>query len=178
MRTSFLFLLALSLAACGGDEAPAPEPSPPPPEAASVAGRQTVYDVVAASPRLSTLASLVEAAGLRETLSDTSQTVTLFAPENRAFADVDVDALRADPEALRARLLAHVLANRTLSGDVFGEFSIETLAGPEITLDATDAGVTVRDGAGTTATVTDADLDADNGVVHLVDAVLAGPAES
>lgn len=177
MRFPLALLLAVTVAACGNDtpEAPA-DPAPTVSEAGPVSTRQTVYDVVAASPRLSTLAGLVQAAGLRETLADTARTYTLFAPENGAFADADLDALRADPEALRQRLLAHLLGNRTLSGDVFGEITIETVGGPEITLDANEAGVTVRDRTGTTATVTEPDLDADNGVVHLVDAVLTGPA--
>lgn len=172
MRLFLAILGSLALAACGGDPA---EPPAPPPEPAPSSSRQTVADVVEASPRLSTFASLVEAAGLRETLSDTSQVLTVFAPENAAFAGVDLDALRADPETLRARLLGHVLANRTFSGDIFGEITIETLAGSDITLDADDSAVTVRDGAGTAATVTEADLDGDNGVVHIITAVLTGP---
>lgn len=182
MRSALPLALAVALTACGDDPDPAPAPPAPAaeraaPEAGPV-GRQTVADVLEASPRLSTLASLVEAAGLRGTLADTAGTYTLFAPENAAFGDADLDALRADPEALRGLLLTHVLGNRTLSGDVFGEITIETLGGPEITLDASDSGVTVRGPSGATAVVTEADLDADNGVVHLVDAVLAGPAAS
>ena len=177
MRT-LLLLTTLALSACGGGAEPAGSPQAPDPSAPPTSARQTASDVIAASPRLSTFSSLIEAAGLRATLADTAQTLTVFAPENAAFSDLDLDALRADPEALRSRLLGHVLTNRTFSGDVFGEITIETLGGSEITLDATDAGVVVRDATGTTATVTEADLDSDNGVVHIIDSVLAGSSTS
>ena len=59
-----------------------------------------------------------------------------------------------------------------LAADVFAPISIETVSGAEIEVDAPSPGaVTVRAG-GTTATVTDADLDAANGVIHIIDAVL------
>ncbi|MEM1114877.1 MAG: fasciclin domain-containing protein [Bacteroidota bacterium] len=177
MHRLSLLLVALALAACG-DDAAEPAPEPPPAPTSPTSSRQTALDVAETSPRLSTFASLVDVAGLRETLADTAQVFTVFAPANAAFADVDLDALRADPEALRARLLAHVLANRTFSGDVFGEITIETVAGSDLTLNATDAGVALRDTRGTAATITEADLDGDNGVVHIIDTLLSGPTGS
>ncbi len=183
MRLALLLALALGAAACADAPEPAAEPTPAAPaaDADPTTGRQTAYDVVAANPSLSTLAGLVDAAGLADALRDTSRVLTVFAPSNAAFSALDadaLDALRADPDALRPLLLAHVLDTRMLSGDVFGELTIESLAGSPLTLNADDDGVTVTDAQGTTATVTDADLDAENGVVHVVDAVLAGPAEA
>ena len=183
MRLLFLFALALTLVSCGDDPeaTTAPAEDVVPSDARPATGRQTAYDVAAANPSLSTFASLVDDAGLADALRDTAQVLTVFAPSNAAFDALGPDALaalRTDPNALRERIRAHVLATRMLSGDVFGELTIESLAGTDLTLNATDDAVTVTGTGGTTATVTDADLDAENGVVHIIDAVLSGPAEA
>ena len=178
LRPALVAVLAVGLAACASDE-PAP-----PPEAVRggvaerpAAGPHTALDVVAETPELSTLAGLVEAADLGGVLRDTSQTITLFAPSDAAFAALPADALvalRNDPAALRAVLLAHVLPTRLPSADVFAEIAFESAGGPELTVDAPDGAVTVRGPAGA-GHVTTADLDAANGVVHVVDTVLALP---
>ncbi len=164
-----------ALAACGDAESPAPEPAPPVPDApAGDAGRQSVADVVAASPRLRTTARLLAVAGLDATLRDTARTWTLFAPSDDAWAALGDDAvagLEADPAAARATLLSHVLGTRMLSADVFPDLAFESEGGAEVSFLETDAGLAVR-GLDGTGQITDADLDADNGVVHIVDAVL------
>lgn len=172
-----LALAVLTLAACGDPEPAAAPPDAPPSDAPTLAddGRQSVADVVATSPRLRTLSRLLDASGLRATLADTSTAYTLFAPSDDAFAalgDGAVAALEADSAAARDLLLGHVLGTRMFTLDVFPDLSIETLGGAEIAFAEADGGLAVRSG-GTTARVTDADLDADNGVVHIVDAVLA-----
>ena len=173
-----LFLSLATLAVGCSD--PSPEADPAPADTAVTAappadaGRQSVADVVATSPRLRTVARLLEASGLGETLADTSTAYTLFAPSDEAFAalgDDAVAALEADPAAARAALLAHALPTRMLSVDVFPDLSIQTMGGTELAFLDRDGGLAVRSGV-TTAQVTDADLDADNGVVHIIDAVL------
>ena len=176
-RFLIVALAALALAACGDAEAPAPNPAPPPvtDTPAADAGRQSVADVVAASPRLRTTARLLAASGLDQTLRDTSRTWTLFAPSDDAWATLGDDAvarLESDPAAARAALLSHVLGTRMLSFDVFPDLAFESEGTTEVAFAETDAGLAVR-GPGGTGQVTDADLDADNGVVHIVDAVLA-----
>ena len=176
MRLALTLFLAAAVLGCS-DPDPAPPPPSPDPSVTGPAetGRQSVADVVAASPRLRTLGRLLEASGLRETLADTSTAYTLFAPSDEAFSalgDDAVAALEADPDAAREALLAHALPTRMLSVDVFPDLSIETLAGTELSFAEVDGALAVRSG-GTTARITDADLDADNGVVHVVDAVLA-----
>lgn len=169
--------LAVALGACGSDPAPAAdsigdEPSPPP-----VEGPHTVLSVVGETADLSTLASLVEGADVADLLRDTSGTVTLFAPSDAAFAALPagtLDALRSDPAALRSVLLAHTLPTRLPSADVFAEIEFESAAGTDLTVDADDRGVSAR-GPGGAGRVTTPDLDATNGVVHVVDAVLALP---
>ncbi|WP_420457383.1 fasciclin domain-containing protein [Rubrivirga sp.] len=170
----FLALLLAALVGCAEDPAPTPPPPTDPAPAPAVDGRQSVADVVSANPQLRTLARLLAASGLDATLADTATTTTLFAPTDDAFAalgDDAVAALEADPDAARAALLGHVVATRMLSVDVFPDLSIETVGGSEVSFVEAGDGLAVRSG-GTTARITDADLDADNGVVHLIDAVL------
>ena len=175
LLTAALVLSALALGACGDAEAPAPEPVPPVTDAPAVdASRPSVADVVAGSPRLRTTARLLAVAGLDDVLRDTARTWTLFAPSDDAWAALGDDAvatLEADPAAARAALLSHVLGTRMLSADVFPDLSFETEGGTEVSFLETDAGLAVR-GLDGTGQITDADLDADNGVVHVVDAVL------
>ena len=169
-------LLALAVAGCSD-----PSPATPPPADSTAApappvesGRLSVADVTAANPRLRTLNRLLITSGLAETLADTSTAYTLFAPSDDAFAalgDEAVAALEADPEAARAALLGHVLSHRMLSIDVFPDLTIETVGGTEMSFIEVDEGLAVQSG-GTTARITDPDLDADNGVVHIVDTVL------
>ncbi|PAP77470.1 fasciclin domain-containing protein [Rubrivirga marina] len=177
MRLALTLLLAALTAGCSDS---APEADPAPSDTTTVltppddAGRQSVADIVSTSPRLRTLARLLQASGLNETLADTSTAYTLFAPSDDAFAvlgDDAIAALEANPDAAREALLAHALPTRMLSVDVFPELSIESMAGTELAFLEQDGGLAVRSG-GTTAQITDADLDADNGVVHVIDTVL------
>ena len=177
-RPALLAALALALAACGAETEPAPAEAADPGAEAPPAAAQTVADVVAATPSLSTLAGLVADAGLDAALRDTSRTVTLFAPSDDAFAALPagaLDALRRDPAAVRALLDAHTLPTRLPAADVFAEIAFESAAGTDLTVDADGEGVTVRGPTGAGRAVT-ADLDAPNGVVHVVDAVLSLPA--
>ena len=173
-RLACLALFVLVLAACGDRETPAPAPAPEP-SAPAVSDRQSVADVVAASPRLRTTARLLAASGLDETLRDTARTYTLFAPSDDAWAAVGDDAvaaLEADPAAARQALLGHVLGTRLLTFDVFPDLAFETEGGTEVGFVESAGGLSVRGPAGT-GRITDTDLDADNGVVQIVDAVLA-----
>ena len=171
-----LLLAALLLSACGDADAPAPTPDPTPdPPVAADDGRQSVTDIVAANGRLRTTARLLAASGLDETLRDTSTAYTLFAPSDEAWAALGDDAvarLESNPDALRSALLNHVLGNRMLSFDVFPDLSIETVGGAEVSFDDAGEGLAVRSASGS-GRITDADLDADNGVVHIIDGVLA-----
>ena len=176
-RLLLVVALAVGVAACGAETEPAPAAAPGGAAERPAVGPRTVLSVVAETPALSTLAGLVDGAGLQAVLADTSQTVTLFAPSDEAFAALPaptLDALRADPAALRRVLLAHVVPTRLPSADVFAEIAFESAAGTDLTVDADDAGVRARGPAGAGRVVT-ADLDAANGVVHVVDAVLALP---
>ena len=172
MRIAFVLPLVL-LAACGD---PAPEPPAAPAaetaDAASVDVSDGILGLAAANPSLGTFSRAVEAAGLTDELAQEGP-VTVFAPSDAAFDELgDLDALMADPEALATRLRGHVVPTRMLAVDVFAPIGIETVAGGEIEVDAaSDGQITVRSGA-TRATVVTPDLDASNGVIHIIDAVL------
>ncbi len=173
MRLSLL-LAALLLTACGDADPPPPPPTPAAPVAADD-GRQSVASLVAANGSLRTTARLLTASGLDETLRDTSTVYTLFAPSDEAWAALGDDAvarLESDPGALRAALLGHVLSTRMLSAGIFPDLLFETEGGTEVSFVDDGDGLAVRSASGS-GRITDADLDADNGVVHIIDGVLA-----
>lgn len=153
-----------------------PAPATPENEAAGQANQagqenqaqenQTVVDVILANPDLSTFATLLGQAGLTDTLTGGGP-YTVFAPNNDAFAALpqdQIDALNSDPEMLRNVLMNHVYEGELRSGDLSPDQPIATMQGGELTVgdDGTLAG----------ATVTEADLEATNGVVHVIDRVL------
>lgn len=129
----------------------------------------TVVDIILESPVHTTLATAVAAAGLVETLQGEGP-FTVFAPTDDAFADLPagaLDALLDDPTgALTDVLLYHVVSGNVLSTDLV-DGAVPTLQGQDVVVDLSGAMVMINDAA-----VILADLVADNGVVHVIDAVL------
>lgn len=141
---------------------------------ATVSTPVSVSQTIAATPELSTLNGLLVSSGLSETLN-TGAAFTVFAPTNDAFKAVPaktMDTLGKDPAALKNVLTYHVLPAKTLAADVKNS-KVKTLNGAEIELSKAGEFVTVGD----SAIVTRADLQATNGVVHIIDAVLTPPAK-
>jgi transforming growth factor-beta-induced protein len=130
----------------------------------------TVVDIVVNSPVHTTLETAVIAAGLADDLSGAGP-FTVFAPTDAAFASLPtglLDALLADPTGdLASVLLYHVVAGQALSSSLSDGQVIETLLGQDVTITIDANGVFVND-----AEVIIADLLAENGVVHVIDAVL------
>ena len=115
-----------------------------------------------------TLLTAVDAAGLGETLADGGP-FTVFAPTDDAFAALPqgtVSGLLADPPALARVLTYHVVPGRITSAQITGDSEPETVEGSALRI-AVNGGVTVND-----ATVIQADIEADNGVIHVIDRVL------
>jgi len=133
----------------------------------------TVVDVIVNSPDHDTLEAAVIAANLAETLSGDGP-FTVFAPTDDAFAalpDGTIEALLGDPQgALTDILLYHVLGAQVLSTDLVDGQTAMTLNGDELTVSITNDGVFINN-----AQVTVADITTDNGVVHVIDAVLIPP---
>jgi uncharacterized surface protein with fasciclin (FAS1) repeats len=186
-------VLSLVLAACGGSSDETTTTAVP--EATTIDQESTdtteapeemgntVADVVAGNDDFSTLLAAVEAAGLTDALADPDATLTVFAPTNDAFeaalTDLGLTAeeLLADTETLTSILTYHVLGEVVTSGDLAGagteEITVETLSGEELIVIVGDAGdVTFRDQS---ANVTTADVEASNGVIHIIDGVLLPP---
>ena len=133
----------------------------------------TVVDVIVNSPDHTTLEAAVLAAGLETALSGEGP-FTVFAPTDAAFAALPagtVEALLADPSGLLTEiLLYHVVGAQALSTDLSDGQKIATLNGKEVTVTINTDGVFIND-----AQVTVADITTDNGVVHVIDAVLLPP---
>lgn len=117
-----------------------------------------------------TLVAAVTAAGLAETLSGTGP-FTVFAPTDEAFAKIPAETLTdllkpENKEKLAGILTYHVVSGKVLAADAAKLTEAKTVNGQKIKIDAT-SGVKIND-----ATVTTADVEASNGVIHIIDTVL------
>ncbi|MEM9610094.1 MAG: fasciclin domain-containing protein [Actinomycetota bacterium] len=135
-------------------------------------GPGSIVDLAVDTPELSTLTALVTDAGLADTLAEDGP-FTVFAPTNDAF-DTAIAALGDDltPELTEQVLLYHVAAGTALAADVIEAGEVETLQGETITVEVDGDSVVLNGGQ---ATVAAADVEADNGVVHVIDGMLLPP---
>jgi uncharacterized surface protein with fasciclin (FAS1) repeats len=135
---------------------------------------QTIVEIAVSDPNFSTLVSLVQAAGLAETLSGPGP-FTVFAPTNAAFDAVPasvLEQLQADPQGA----LTEVLQLHVISGEVLAEAAqdaagtcVDTLGGP-VRVEEQGGQLTIGG-----ATITQTDIQASNGVIHVIDAVITAP---
>ena len=130
----------------------------------------TVVDIIVNSPDHNTLETAVIAAGLADDLSGTGP-FTVFAPTDAAFASLPatlITQLLADPTGQLAQiLLYHVVAGEAPSSSLSNGQTVTTLQGDDVTVSITNGNVFIND-----AQVTVADIMADNGIVHVINAVL------
>jgi uncharacterized surface protein with fasciclin (FAS1) repeats len=115
-----------------------------------------------------TLLTAIDAAGLGDTLADRGP-FTVFAPTDDAFATLPqetVNGLLADPPALARVLTYHVVPGRITLAQITSDSEQKTVEGGMLKI-AVNGGVTVND-----ATVIQADVEAENGVIHVIDRVL------
>jgi uncharacterized surface protein with fasciclin (FAS1) repeats len=162
---------ATLLAACGGGEDPQ---------------YKNLVDTAKADAQFSTLVAAVEKSGLATSLTGTDP-LTLFAPTNAAFNAAATAIGLADGPALVAALPANALASVLTYHVVSGKnLSTSLTAGNLSTLYSFDGaaaklalsltgGVKLKDAVLTEATVTKADIEASNGVVHVIDKLLVPP---
>ncbi|AFV22891.1 beta-Ig-H3/fasciclin [Methanolobus psychrophilus R15] len=131
-----------------------------------------IVEVAVSAGSFNTLVQAVQEAGLVETLSGEGP-FTVFAPTDEAFAALPegtLDALLADEEALRAVLTYHVVAGEYMASDVIQMESLTTVQGEDIAILVTDGNVMVNN-----ANVTQTDIEASNGVIHIIDQVILPP---
>ena len=133
-----------------------------------------VVDKIVNNPRMfSTLKSLVVKAGLVDTLV-AAKDITVFAPTNEAFAKVPqstLNSLLANPKLLTKVLTYHVVPKEIESKDIKeGTTRVKTLSGD--TLVIVNDGMTVMVNQ---SQVVKADIEASNGIIHVIDSVLLPP---
>ncbi|WP_187969480.1 fasciclin domain-containing protein [Aquibium microcysteis] len=151
--------------------------------ASAFAQDKTVVEIAVGSEAHTTLVAAVQAAGLAETLSGPGP-FTVFAPVNDAFAalpagTVDTLLKPENKDQLTKILTCHVVGAEVMSSAVAklisdggGTANVETLGGCTLQAKLDGDKVTLTDPAGGVATVTAVDLDASNGVIHVIDKVL------
>ncbi|MFT5060244.1 MAG: putative surface protein with fasciclin (FAS1) repeats [Polaromonas sp.] len=129
-----------------------------------------IVDTAVSAGKFNTLVAAVKAADLVETLKGTGP-FTVFAPTDEAFAALPAgtveDLLKPENKAKLAEILTyHVVSGKVMSTDLSNGMTPATVNGKLVTIH-TEGGVKVNE-----ATVSTADIDADNGVIHVIDAVL------
>jgi len=174
MTVALLCLAALALVAAGcGDDSKDTTTTAP----ATTTAQAATADVVALAkdtPDLSTLVAAVTAGDLATTLQGKGP-FTVFAPTNMAFSDIQstVDTLLkpANKADLQKVLTYHVVPGTYTAADLKDGQELTTVEGQKLTVSVDGDTVKVND-----ATVEKADVNASNGVVHVVDTVLVPPA--
>jgi uncharacterized surface protein with fasciclin (FAS1) repeats len=148
-------------------------------DSTDAAAPQTIVDIAAGNPDFSTLVSLVTTAGLAETLSGEGP-FTVLAPTNAAFEalaakmGVTIEelstTLTADVELLKKVLTSHVIAGKVMAADTAALNGMEAdlVSGEKAKVVSADGVVSFTIGE-STATVTTPDVEASNGVIHIVD---------
>lgn len=138
---------------------------------ASVPAPASVTDTIAKNPSLSTLNGLITQAGLSATLQGAGP-FTIFAPSNDAFKMVPaktMDDLAKHPDKLRNVLAFHIIEGKVTAAGVKNS-SVKTLNGANAALSKAGDFVTIEE-----AMVQMADIQATNGVIHIIDSVLIPP---
>lgn len=132
-----------------------------------------IVDTAVAAGSFTTLVTAVKAAGLVDTLKGKGP-YTVFAPNDAAFAKLPpgtVESLLKNKAKLATILKYHVIPGRVKAADVSGKkLTVKTAAGLPVNVDGT-MGVRVND-----ANVIQPDIEASNGVIHVIDTVLLPPA--
>ena len=163
LYTTALLLLSMALAALFVSQ--------PRTARANDTEKKDIVDTAVGAGNFKTLAAALKAGGLIDTLKGKGP-FTVFAPTDEAFAKLPSgaveDLLKPDnKEKLVAILTYHVVPAKAMAKDVAGMTSAKTVNGKPLTLKVMDGKVMVND-----ATVTKADIECSNGVIHVIDTVL------
>jgi uncharacterized surface protein with fasciclin (FAS1) repeats len=188
MKSKILFALlicSLALAACAPQATPMPEPTAMPeptqaPATEAPIAEKNIVEVAVSDGRFTTLVAAVEAAGLVETLSGEGP-FTVFAPTDEAFAalpegTLDSLLLPENKQQLTDILLYHVVPGQVAAADVIGldgQSSGTALEGQEIGIKVDMGNVYINENVKVIIT----DVQASNGIIHVIDAVLLPQAE-
>jgi uncharacterized surface protein with fasciclin (FAS1) repeats len=166
IRLSLAILATGLVAACGGDDHPA-----------EVTANKNIVQTAQALPQFSTLVEAVVAADLQGALSGPGP-LTVFAPTNDAFAALLTELgltkaqLLADKPLLTSVLQYHVLNASVPRASVPLGKAVTPLAGGVFKVDSVSGALVITDGRNRTSRITQTDVAATNGVIHVVDRVL------
>jgi PGF-CTERM protein len=133
---------------------------------------QTIAQIVANNTNFTTLVSLLRKANLTDVLNGPGN-FTVFAPDNAAFAKVnatDLAALANNTTALKTTLLYHIIPTKLFKSNFTGSGTLTTVNGLSLPYSVNGTTLKVDN-----ATVTKADINASNGVIHVIDGVLTPP---
>jgi len=171
-----VLVAALGLAACAPQATPEPTAVPPTQMPTEAPMAKDIVDMAVADGRFTTLVAAVQAAGLVDALKGEGP-MTVFAPTDDAFAKLPagtIDELLKpeNKQKLSDILLYHVVDGAVMAADAMGLSSASTLLGKDLALKVNMGSLYIND-----AKVVISDIEASNGVIHVIDAVLLPPAE-
>lgn len=169
IKLGAIFGLSMMLFGCNDDDTkeivtpPAKEPN-------------TIVDVAVSNGNFTTLVAALQATGLDDTLDNENASFTVFAPTDAAFAALGqqtIADLLADTDTLSKILTYHVLASKVNAEAAISSAgnTVDTVNGAKLALSLSGENLLVN-----TSTVTVTDVMADNGIIHVIDAVLMPPA--
>ena len=138
---------------------------------ASPAAAADIVETASSNGSFTTLVAAVKAAGLVDTLKGQGP-FTVFAPSDEAFRKLPSgtveNLLKPENKAQLTKVLTyHVVPGKVMASDITGKTTAKTVQGSTVALDATGATVKVDN-----ATVSNADVAASNGVIHVIDTVI------
>ncbi|REL35552.1 fasciclin domain-containing protein [Thalassotalea euphylliae] len=177
MKASTLLITAfaslLFLQGCDDDDDRPNVVIPEPPAAEP----NTVVDVAVADGNFTTLVAALQATGLDQTLDDATASFTVFAPTDAAFellGQDTINALLADTDTLSDILTYHVIASEVDAAAAIASagMKVEMVNGDQVGLSLSGDNLLVN-----TSTVTTTDIMTDNGIIHVIDAVLIPPSD-
>lgn len=171
-----IMILSVMATACSNetDNTVAPtQTATPPTQTATESTPGTIIEIAAGDSSFSTLVTAVKAAGLAETLSGQGP-FTVFAPTDEAFAALPEGTLEnllkpENSDSLRKVLTYHVVSGDLMAKDL-SSGQVATVEGSTVEVQVSSNGVKVNN-----ANVAKADIDATNGVIHVIDSVLLPP---
>ncbi len=172
---SVLLVAIFAITACTPQVAPTPAPLPEP-TAVPAPVLKDIVDTAVADGRFTTLAAALTAADLVETLKGEGP-FTVFAPTDDAFAALPEGTVETllkpeNLEQLKSILLYHVVSGKVMAADVVNLTSADAVSGQAISIKVEDGKVYLNESVQVIIT----DVEASNGIIHVIDAVLLPPA--
>ncbi len=149
----------------------------PPADAPPPAELPSIYDTVIAAGNFRTLVTALQVTGLDGPLAGGHEVYTVFAPTDEAFAALGQDTINGlleDPDGLKNILLYHVIADQAVDANTaisLAGSKVTMANGDEVRLSISEGNLRVN-----RSLVTDTDIHASNGIIHVIDAVLVPPA--